>query len=331
MVYMKRKIPVILLFCLMLLFPNFLLGEERQDISLMVQWFPQAQFAGYIVAHEKGFYNEAGIDATILFSDGTDSPFQEVLDNRIEFCTGWLSQAIMLRSENEPILNICQLLQKSSLMLVAKKESGIETAQDFEDKIVSNWGGDFSIQPIAFFQKQNIQPDVIPQSFRIDGFLVGAIDVTSAMYYNEYHKILQAGIDEDELVTFFFTDHDLNFPEDGIYCREGTLQNEPEMCKNFVEATIKGWNYAFQHKEETLDLVMKYCREYHMQTNRSHQRWMLGAIEIAMTYQVEDDPANWGMLKKDDYYTVAEELLNQKLIITIPSYKDFYKDVVHER
>ena len=328
---MRRKIPVILLFCLVLLFPNFLLGEERQDISLMVQWFPQAQFAGYIVAHEKGFYNEAGIDATILFSDGTDSPFQEVLDNRIEFCTGWLSQAIMLRSENEPILNICQLLQKSSLMLVAKKESGIETAQDFEDKIVSNWGGDFSIQPIAFFQKQNIQPDVIPQSFRIDGFLVGAIDVTSAMYYNEYHKILQAGIDEDELVTFFFTDYDLNFPEDGIYCREEILQNDPEMCKNFVEATIKGWNYAFQHKEETLDLVMKYCREYHMQTNRSHQRWMLGAIEIAMTYQVGDDPANWGMLKKDDYYTVAEELLNQKLIITIPSYKDFYKDVVHER
>ena len=328
---MKIKIPVILLFCLVLLFPDFLLGEERQDISLMVQWFPQAQFAGYIVAHEKGFYNEAGIDATILFSDGTDSPFQEVLDNRIEFCTGWLSQAIMLCSENEPILNICQLLQKSSLMLVAKKESGIETAQDFENKIVSNWGGDFSIQPIAFFQKQNIQPDVIPQSFRIDGFLVGAIDVTSAMYYNEYHKILQAGIDEDELVTFFFTDYDLNFPEDGIYCREETLQNEPEMCKNFIDATIKGWNYAFQNKEEALDLVMKYCREYHMQTNRSHQRWMLSAIETAMTYQVGDDTKNWGTLKKEDYYTVAEELLNQKLITTIPSYQDFYKDVVHER
>ena len=328
---MKRKIPVILLFCLVLLFPNFILGQERQEISLMVQWFPQAQFAGYIVAYEKGFYNEIDIDANIIFSDGTDSPLQEVLNERIEFCTGWLSQAIMMRSENEPILNICQLLQKSSLMLIAKKESGIETAQDLDNKIVSNWGGDFSIQPIAFFQKQNIQPDVIPQSFRIDGFLVGAIDVTSAMYYNEYHKILQAGIDEDELVTFFFTDHDLNFPEDGIYCREETLQNDPEMCNDFVDATIKGWAYAFQHKEETLDMVMKYCREYHMQTNRSHQRWMLGAIETAMTYLVGDDPENWGILKKDDYYTVAEELLNQKLIITIPSYQDFCKDVVHER
>jgi len=328
---MKSKKPIILFFCIILLCTHVLLGQSKKSISLMVQWFPQAQFAGYIVAYEKGFYNEAGIDATILFSDGTDSPLQEVLDRRIEFCTGWLSQTIKIRSENKPILNICQLLQKSSLMLVAKKESGIETAQDFEDKIVSNWGGDFSIQPIAFFQKQNIQPEVIPQSFRIDGFLVGAIDVTSAMYYNEYHKILQAGIDEDELVSFFFTDYDLNFPEDGIYCREETLQNDPEMCKNFIDATIKGWAYAFEHKEETLDIVMKYCREYHMQTNRSHQRWMLNAIEIAMTYKVGDDPNNWGVLQKDDYYTVGEELLHQKLITTIPLYKDFYKDVAHEK
>jgi len=328
---MKIQKPIILFFGLILLYTAVLQGQTRKSISLMVQWFPQAQFAGYIVAHEKGFYDEAGIDATILFSDGTDSPLQEVLDKRIEFCTGWLSQTIKIRSENKPILNICQILQKSSLMLVAKKESGIETAQDFEDKIVSNWGGDFSIQPIAFFQKQNIQPEVIPQSFRIDGFLVGAIDVTLAMYYNEYHKILQAGIDEDELVTFFFTDYDLNFPEDGIYCREETLQNDPEMCKNFIDATIKGWAYAFQNKEETLDIVMKYCREYHMQTNRSHQRWMLGAIETAVTYQVGDDPKNWGTLKENDYYTVAKELLNQKLITTIPAYKDFYKDVAHER
>jgi len=92
----------------------------------MVQWFPQAQFAGYIVAHEKGFYDEAGIDATILFSDGTDSPLQEVLDKRIEFCTGWLSQTIKIRSENKPIINICQILQKSSLMLVAKKRAGLK-------------------------------------------------------------------------------------------------------------------------------------------------------------------------------------------------------------
>jgi len=328
---MKIQKPIILFFGLILLYTAVLQGQTRKSISLMVQWFPQAQFAGYIVAHEKGFYDEAGIDATILFSDGTDSPLQEVLDKRIEFCTGWLSQTIKIRSENKPIINICQILQKSSLMLVAKKESGIETAKDFEDKIVSNWGGDFSIQPIAFFQKQNIQPEVIPQSFRIDGFLVGAIDVTLAMYYNEYHKILQAGIDEDELVTFFFTDYDLNFPEDGIYCRDETLQNDPEMCKNFIDATIKGWAYAFQNKEETLDIVMKYCREYHMQTNRSHQRWMLGAIETAVTYQVGDDPKNWGTLKENDYYTVAKELLNQKLITTIPAYKDFYKDVAHER
>lgn len=297
----------------------------------MVQWFPQAQFAGYIMAMEKGFYEDENMHVTIKFSDGADSPLQEVLDKRVDFCTGWLSQAIMLRSENKPIINISQILQQSSLILVAKKSSGIATPQDMKDKRISNWGGDFSIQPTAFFRKADIDVNIIPQSFRIDGFLMGAIDVTSAMYYNEYHKILQAGIDEDELVTFFFSDYDLNFPEDGIYCLEETCNANPILCRNFVHASLKGWEYAFQHKEETLDVVMKYCRQYHMQTNRSHQEWMLNAIESALKYRVGDTITNWGTLSKKDYETVADELLKQDLIQSIPSYNDFYKDVLHEK
>lgn len=295
----------------------------------MVQWFPQAQFAGYIMADEMGFYNEAGMDVSIIFSDGSDSPLQEVLDKRVNFCTGWLSQAIMLRSQNIPIINICQVLQKSSLILVARKSSGITSPEDMKGKLVSNWGGDFSIQPTAFFRKAGLDIDIIPQSFRIDGFLVGAIDVTSAMYYNEYHKILQAGIDEEELVTFFFSDYDLNFPEDGIYCLEETYKNDPELCRDFTEASLKGWEYAFRNKKETLDIVMKYCREYHIQTNRSHQEWMLDAIESAVTYRVGDNLQNWGTLSKKDYETVAEELLRQDLIKSIPSFSTFFKDVFH--
>ncbi len=325
-----KRIPIIT--SLLLIFiSSRVLSDPLNKISLMVQWFPQAQFAGYIMANEKGFYDNFGMTVTIKFSDGQDSPMQELLDKKVDFCTGWLSQAIVLRSENKPILNIGQILQQSSLILVAKKTSGITSPEDMKGKRVSNWGGDFSIQPTAFFRKAGVDIDFIPQSFRIDGFLVGAIDVTSAMYYNEYHKILQAGIDKDELVTFFFSDYDLNFPEDGIYCLESTYDQNPELCTNFVQATLEGWEYAFQHKEETLDVVMKYCREYHMQTNRSHQEWMLNAIESALTYRVGSNLKDWGTLSKKDYQTVARELLKQDLIKSIPLFEDFYKDVTHEQ
>lgn len=326
---MKRILLVI--FLLTITSPKFSFADAQKDISLMVQWFPQAQFAGYIIAQEKGFYEDLGMKVTIKFSDGTDSPLQEVIDNQVDFCTGWLSQAIMLRSENKPIINICQILQRSSLILVARKASGINSPADMKDKLVSNWGGDFSIQPTAFFRKADIDIDIIPQSFRIDGFLVGAIDVTSAMYYNEYHKILQAGIDDDELVTFFFSDYELNFPEDGIYCLEETYIENPELCRNFADASLRGWEYAFQHKEETIDVVMKYCRTYHMQTNRSHQEWMLNAIESALKYRVGDKIKDWGVLSRQDYETVAGELLKQELIKAIPPFEDFYRDVNHEK
>ncbi len=305
-----------------------LLAEEEiseQTIILEVQWFPQSQFAGYIMAFEKGFYKDLGLDVQIQFSDGTDSPINKILNEEAKFCTAWLSQAIVLKTQRIPIVNISQILQKSSLMLVTKKASNILKSADMNGKCISTWGGDFSIQPNAFFKRFDIKAKVVPQSFTIDAFLAGACDVCSAMYYNEYHKFIQAGINEDELVPFFYSDYDLNFPEDGIYCTEETYNSNPELCNKIVQASVAGWEYAFVHPEETLDFVMKYCDEFHMQTNRSHQKWMLKAIETAVKYQVGDDPANWGKLRKDDFLRVAYELKEQGFIDEIPSFDSFFK------
>ncbi len=303
-------------------------AEEKileQTIVLEVQWFPQSQFAGYIVAYEKGFYKELGLDVQISFSDGTDSPINKILNEEAKFCTAWLSQAIVLKTKGTPIVNISQILQKSSLLLVAKKTSNIFEPTDMNGKCISTWGGDFSIQPNAFFNKFDINAKVVPQSFTIDAFLAGACDVCSAMYYNEYHKFIQAGINEDELVPFFYSDFNLNFPEDGIYCTEKTFNTNPELCRKIVQASISGWEYAFAHPEETLDFVMKYCDEFYMQTNWSHQKWMLKAIETAVKYQVGDDSANWGKLRKDDFLRVAYELKEQGFIDEIPNFNNFFK------
>ena len=325
---MKQFNLILIYFFMSICIISSLLAEEEiseQTIILEVQWFPQSQFAGYIMASEKGFYKDLGLDVQISFSDGSDSPINKILNEEAKFCTAWLSQAIVLKTKGTPIVNISQILQKSSLLLVAKKKSIIFEPADMNGKCISTWGGDFSIQPNAFFNKFDINAKVVPQSFTIDAFLAGACDVCSAMYYNEYHKFIQAGINEDELVPFFYSDFDLNFPEDGIYCTEETFNSNPELCNKIVQASVAGWEYAFAHPEETLDFVMKYCDEFHMQTNWSHQKWMLEAIETAVKYQVGDDPANWGKLRKDDFLRVAYELKEQGFIDGIPSFKDFSK------
>jgi NitT/TauT family transport system substrate-binding protein len=304
--------------------------SEIKKTTLKVQWFPQSQFAGFIMAVEKGFYQEEGIELDLLFSDGSDSPIANIISGEVDFCTAWLSQAVPSKAQGNDLVNICQLLQKSSMMLVAKKSSNIKEPQDMEGRRIGLWSGDFSIQPNAFFEKFNISFEQVPQSYNIHAFLADAWDVTSAMYYNEYHKLIQAGINEDELNSFFFSEFDLNFPEDGIYCLNSTLTNNPELCRKMVNASLKGWEYAFQHKDETLQIVMKYCDEYHMQTNIALQSWMLNVIEQSVKYKAGETRSEWGYLKEYDFNKVCEILMNQGLLKQKPAYEEFFPGAQHE-
>jgi NitT/TauT family transport system substrate-binding protein len=298
---------------------------ETGSIILQVQWYPQAQFAGYLAAVEKGFYKEAGLDEVKIewFITGAP-PLQRLSEGQIDFCTAWLSQGIAAYAEGEDIVNIAQLMQKSSLMLVARKESGIRRPEDMTGKRVGVWA-DFWVQFDAFFRKFDVRPDLIKQSYSIAPFLRGAVDVVSAMYYNEYHRLLEAGLREDELIAFRFSDYGMNFPEDGIYCRAETRRDQPELCTAFVSASIRGWAWALSNEKEALDVVMKYCDRAHMPTNRNHQRWMLRAMGESIRYRVGTDPENWGALDTDAYENVSKILIQHKVINSAPSYEELYR------
>ncbi len=299
------------------------LPQTDRMVVLQVQWVPQAQFAGYIMALEKGLFAAEGLNVDVRFSDENASPITELFSGRADFITAWLSQTLTL---DRPVVNICQVVQKSTLMLVAKKSSGIRKPEDLTGKKVAIWGGDFSIQPLAFFRKYGIKPVIVPQSYNIDAFLVGACDAASAMYYNEYNKIYLSGVDQEDLVPFFYSDYGLNFPEDGIYCTRETQTRNPEMCRKIRQAILQGWEYAFTHEEETLDVLMDYCAGYRVRTNRAQQKWMLGAIRQAVVFGAGDKASSWGVLKKEDYQRVADELIRQGFVKSVPAYETFYKD-----
>jgi NitT/TauT family transport system substrate-binding protein len=142
------------------------------------------------------------------------------------------------------------------------------------------------------------------------------------MWYNEYDTIINSGINPDELSTFFFSDYGLNFPEDGIYCLEETLKKDPDAARAFVKASFEGWQYAFAHQEEAIDIVLDHMRKAHIPANRVHQKWMLERMKDLI--MPADRPQLSGALQKDDYNNVSAALMDTGIIKEAPAFDEFY-------
>lgn len=295
-----------------------------RPVSFIPQWLPQAQFAGYYVAYEKGFYRQHRLEVKIL-PGGPEKPASEWLaKGRATFGTLFLTDGIEKRAQGLKLLNIAQIVQRSALMLVAKKSSGITSPQDMNGKKVGLWRNEFQVQPKAFFRTYGVKVTVIPQSATLNLFLRGGVEVASAMWYNEYHQLLSSGVNPEELTTFLLADYGMNFPEDGIYCLADLANQHPETCRAFVLASIEGWKYAFAHPDEALDIVMQYVNAANVPSDRVHQKWMLERMRDIILPPGPLIPM--GTLKQATYEQVGKEMQKSGLIKAIPAYSTFYKD-----
>lgn len=301
-------------------------GEtDLTSCTMIPLWNPQAQFAGYYVAMEKGFYRKHGIDMTILRGGPACSGCEYLKDGRADFAILWLTTAIRQRGEGLRLVHLGQIIPKSSMMLVAKKSSNIQKPSDMNSKKVGLWGGDLAIPPHAFFKKYGLQVKEIPQSYTVNLFLRDGVDIASAMWYNEYHTILNTGIDPEELNVFSLSDYGLNFPEDGLYMLESAYKKNPILADAFVKASLEGWRYAFEHSEEALDIVIRYMREAKISANRTHQKWMLSRMQDLIMPVLEE--GSYGRLKRPDFDSVSAFLFQTGLIGEIPDYDLFVGEI----
>jgi NitT/TauT family transport system substrate-binding protein len=320
----RQSLKLFSILIIFLFLGNAPAGEPSlKKISFIPLWKAQAQFAGYYVACDKGIFKKYGLDVTLIEGGPDYPPVEQLKNKKADFGIIWLPAAIQWRSQGLKLVNIGQVCQRSALLLVAKKSSGILKPEDMQGKKVSLWEGDLQLQPKAFFRKYNLELEIIPQSYTVNLFLRGGVDVASAMWYNEYKTILNSGLNQDELTTFFLSDYGFNFPEDGIYALEETVKKDPQAAAAFVKACFEGWQYAFEHPSEALDIVLKYMRQAHIPANRIHQQWMLSRMKDLIV--PPDASGSRGELNKDDYERVVKELMSNGLIEAAPDFKEFYQ------
>lgn len=324
----KSGISLLVICMLMMLFaaasPCSLLAASNLQLkkaSLLPLWSPQSQFAGYYVAFDKGIYARHGIDLTIIKGGPGQSPAGSLQKGEVDFAVLWLTTALQHRNSGTQLVNVSQLIRKSSMMLISRKRSGIRRLEDMNGKRVGLWSGDLSIPPRTLFASRGIRVLEIPQSGTVNLFLRGGVDVTSAMWYNEYHVLLNSGVDPDQMNTVFLQDEGMNFPEDGLYTLESTVKKDPELVNEFVNASMEGWQYAFAHPEEALDIVIKYMRQAQLPANRMHQKWMLERMRDLMFSS--KNKSSFGTLDKQDYEAVGRAMVHDGLIQDYPDYAAF--------
>lgn len=301
---------------------------EPVPVRMMLQWTHQAQFAGYYVAREKGFYRARGLDVSLVQGGPGIEPMDHLAQGNVDFVLAWLSTALIRRETGLPAVNVAQIVNRSNLVMISWRTLDGETPRDLAGRRISIWEGDLRAPYMAWLQAENVEPAVIcPQYYSINLFLRKGVDACSAMYYNEFHMLFQAGVDADERNVFFLKDYGFGFPEDGIYCTESTLGQRPEMVAAFREASLEGWRYAAEHPDEALDIVMGYVTAANVATNRPHMKWMLEKI-LASVVPTTADGWVLGKLAREDYEKTVWIMREQGLLAEPPAFEAFTGEVM---
>lgn len=322
-VAMKSRSPQLLALAILAAF--IIQTASGAEATLLLHWNHQSQFTGYYVAKEKGFYRKHGLEIAIQ-RGGSDVDFRACMaEGRALFCTTMLFTALEFNDKGLKLAHLAQLVNRSNFTIVARKDSGILKPEDLQGRRISIWRGEFEPPYDGFFKRYGLHPIIEPQYYTINLFLRRGVDACSAMYYNEYHTILQCGVDPDELTTFRLREHGLDFPEDGLYCLAGTARDQPDLCRAMAAASLEGWVYAKDHPEEALNIVMDYIRQNHVPTNRAHMKWMLEQM-LASIFPGQGDTWQVGVLTRGQYERTVNLLREQGLIRGAPAFDVFHRE-----
>ena len=278
-------------------------GASAEDVKLQLKWVTQAQFAGYYVAQAKGFYEEEGLNVTILPGGPDIAPEQVIASGGADVITTWMPAALAARERGLPLVNIAQPFKNGGLEFTCLKESGITSTADFAGKTLGVWffGNEYPFY--AWMAKLGLATDgsaggvtVLKQAFNVDALLQKEAACISVMTYNEYGQVLDAGITPDQLITFSYKDEGVAVLEDGLYVLEDRLKDpafEETMVK-FVRASMKGWKYAEANADEAAQIVVD--NDQSGAQTLEHQKYMMSEVaKLTAGSNGALDPADYDM------------------------------------
>ena len=260
---------------------------ELTPVKLQLQWFTQAQFAGYYAAQDQGFYEAMCLDVTILEGAVDIAPHVVLANGESDFAISWVSKALAGREGGANIVNIAQIFQRSGTLQVSFKDKNITSAADFKGKNIGNWGYGNEFEIFAALTKAGLDPakdvTLVQQQFDMAGLLAGDIDAAEAMTYNEYAQVLEAInpatgalYTPEDFNVVSYEDEGVGMLQDAIWA-DGARLSDPayvDTATKFVAASIQGWAFCRDNTQACTDIVVAKGSKL----GASHQLWQMNEV-----------------------------------------------------
>ncbi len=281
-------------------------AHAADKVTLQLKWVAQAQFAGYYVAKDKGYYKEADLDVTINPGGPDVAPPQVIAGGGADVVIDWMPSALASREKGVPLVNVAQPFKRSGLQLTCRAETGIKAPADLKGKTLGVWFSGNEYPFLSWMAKLNFKTDgspggvkVVKQGFNVDPLLQKQADCISTMTYNEYWQVIDAGFQPSQLVVFKYEDQGVATLEDGLYVVESKLKDPAFVAKmaKFVQASMKGWGYARTNPDDAAKVVL--ANDTTGAQTEKHQKRMMGEIAKLL------DTGNGKLDPKDYDRTVA--------------------------
>ncbi len=271
------------------------------DVTLQLKWVTQAQFAGYYVALDKGFYEAEGLNVTIKPGGPDIAPPQVMAGGGADVMVDWMPSALAAREKGLALVNIAQPFNSSGMMLTCRADSGVKAPADFKGKVLGVWFGGNEYPFLTWMATLGLPTtggaegvEVLKQGFNVDPLLQKQAACISTMTYNEYWQLIEAGMKPEELVTFKYEDEGVATLEDGLYVLESKLGDPAFVDKmaRFVKASMQGWKYAEENPDEAAEIVLEND-ETGAQTEEHQKRMMSEIAKLTAGSDGSLDPADY--------------------------------------
>ena len=290
-------------------------AQAADKVTIQLKWVTQAQFAGYYVAQDKGYYKAEGLDVTIKPGGPDIATPQVIAGGGADVIIDWMPSALASREKGVALVNIAQIFNRSGMMLTCRKDSGIRSPSDFRGKTLGVWfyGNEY---PFLSWMSQLGIPTkggsngvtVLKQGFNVDPIFQKQAHCVSTMTYNEYWQVVDGGLSPSELVVYKYEDQGVATLEDGLYVLEKNLSNSAFVNKmaRFLRASIKGWEFAANNPDTAADIVLEND-DTGAQTEKHQRRMMREINKLIVGFYSKGQGV--GYLKPSDYERTVNVLL----------------------